>query len=202
MGLIQGAAISRSVPNPDGSYPDASGDFRGQGVANIASGLFSGVPVGGSVSATALVRAAGARTRLANLAAGVVMAVVILLFADAAGYIAMPSLAGLLILIGIRTFKIDQVLMVWRTGRTQAAVMATTFVLTLVIPLQYAVLVGVGIAVILFVARQSNKVTVVRWVFPPSSPTPPEQHRPRPDDLRTGTTPRRDSRRTLTPTTR
>ena len=184
VGLIQGAAISRSVPNPNGSYPDASGDFRGQGVANIASGLFSGMPVGGSMSATALVRAAGARTRLANLAAGVVMAVVILLFGDAAGFIAMPSLAALLILVGIRTFKIDQVLMVSRTGPTQAAVMATTFVLTLVIPLQYAVLVGIGISVILFVARQSNKVTVVRWVFPSSSSFPREE--PAPHELPSG----------------
>ena len=181
VGLVQGAAISRSVPNPDGNYPDASGDFRGQGVANIASGVFSGMPVGGSMSATALVRAAGARTRLANLSAGVVMAVVILLFGKAASYIAMPSLAGLLILIGIRTFKPDQVLMVWRTGPTQAAVMAVTFVLTLVIPLQYAVLVGVGMSVVLFVARQSNKVTVLRLVFPESSPFPREQ--PAPHDL-------------------
>ena len=179
VGLVQGAAISRSVPNPDGSYPDASGDFRGQGVANVASGLFSGMPVGGSMSATALLRAAGACTRLANLAAGVVMTIVILVFGTAAGYIAMPSLAGLLILVGIRTFKIDQVLMVWRTGATQAAVMATTFVLTLVIPLQYAVLAGVGISVILYVARQSNKITLMRWVFPTSSPFPREEPAPK-----------------------
>ncbi len=181
VGLIQGAAISQSVPNPGGSYPDASGDFRGQGVANIASGLFSGMPVGGSMSATALVRAAGARTRLANLVAGAVMAVVILLFGEAAGSIAMPALAGLLILIGVRTFKIDQVLMVWRTGPTQATVMVTTFILTMVIPLQYAVLAGVGISVILFVARQSNKVTVLQWVFTPSSPFPREE--PAPSEL-------------------
>jgi sulfate permease, SulP family len=181
VGLIQGAAISQSIPNPDGGYPDASGDFRGQGVANIASGVFSGMPVGGSMSATALVRAAGARTRLANLAAAVVMTVVILLFSAAASAIAMPALAGLLILIGIRTFKLDQVLMVWRTGPTQATVMVTTFVLTMLIPLQYAVLVGVGISVILFVARQSNKVTVARWVFSADSPYPREE--PAPSEL-------------------
>ena len=42
VGLVQGAAISNSIPNPDGSYPDASGDFRGQGVANLVSGFFQG----------------------------------------------------------------------------------------------------------------------------------------------------------------
>jgi SulP family sulfate permease len=178
VGLVQGAAISQSVPNPDGTYPDASGDFRGQGIANIAAGLFQGMPVGGSMSATALVTTAGARTRLANISAAVVMAVVILLFGDLAGAIAMPALAGLLMVIGVRTFKPDRVRMVWRTGGAQAIVMVTTFVLTIVIPLQYAVLIGVAMSVILFVAHQSNRVTVVRWVFPPGTPFPREEPAP------------------------
>jgi len=178
VGLVQGAAISQSVPNPDGTYPDASGDFRGQGVANIASGLLQGMPVGGSMSATSLVTTAGARTRLANITAAAVMAVVILLFGDLAGAIAMPALAGLLMVIGVRTFKPDRVRMVWRTGPSQAIVMVTTFVLTIVIPLQYAVLIGVAASVILFVGHQSNKVTVVRWVFPPGSALPREEPAP------------------------
>lgn len=178
VGLVQGAAISQSVPNPDGAYPDASGDFRGQGVANIASGLLQGMPVGGSMSATSLVTTAGARTRLANITAAVVMAVVILLFGDLAGAIAMPALAGLLMVIGVRTFKPDRVRMVWRTGGTQAVVMVVTFVLTIVIPLQYAVLIGVATSVILFVGHQSNKVTVVRWVFPSGSVLPREEPAP------------------------
>ena len=64
--------------------------------------------------------------------------------------------------------------MVWRTGAPQAAVMTTTFVLTLLIPLQYAVLAGVGMSVVLYVARQSNKVTVTRWEFAEGSPYPTE----------------------------
>ena len=42
VGLVQGAGISANFPNPDGSYPDASRDFIGQGVANVASGVFQG----------------------------------------------------------------------------------------------------------------------------------------------------------------
>jgi len=174
VGMVQGAAISQSVPNPDGTYPDVSGDFRGQGVANLASGVMQGVPVGGSMSATAMVVEAGARSRFANIIASLVMAVVILLFADLAGMIAMPALAGLLMLVGFRTLQPDRVHMVWRTGHTQAAVMSTTFVLTLVIPLQYAVLAGVAMSVVLYVARQSNKVTVTRWTFREDSPYPEE----------------------------
>lgn len=178
VGLVQGAAISQSIPNPDGTYPDASGDFRGQGVANVAAGLLQGMPVGGSMSATSLVVNAGARSRWANLTAAAVMAVVILVLAGAVGYIAMPALAGLLILIGVRTFRVDQARMVWKTGRTQAVVLVSTFALTIVIPLQYAVLVGVSFSVLLYVARQSNKITIVRWALPEGGGLPREEPPP------------------------
>ena len=165
VGLVQGAAISSSVPNPDGTYPDASGDFRGQGVANIGSGLFSGMPVGGSMSATSIVTTAGARSRVALFVAAATMASAVVLFADLVGFIAMPALAGLLIVVGVKTFKPDNVRMVLRTGGIQATVMLVTFALTMIIPLQYAVLIGVGLSVILYVARQSNRVRLVRWTF-------------------------------------
>jgi sulfate permease, SulP family len=160
VGLVQGSSISQSVPNPDGNYPDASGDFVGQGVANLVAGSLQGLPVGGSMSATALVLSAGARSRLANLSAGVVMALVILLFGRLVGLIAMPVLAGLLIVVGFRTLKLDQARMVGKTGWVQLVVMILTFVSALFVPLQYAVLLGVALAVLLFVLRQSNKVTV------------------------------------------
>jgi SulP family sulfate permease len=163
VGLVQGAGISANFPNPDGNYPDASRDFVGQGAANVASGFFQGMPVGGSMSATSLVRAAGAKTRQANIIAGVVIAIVILVFAGAVGYIAMPALAGLLMVVGYRTVKPHDIVSVWRTGKMQAAVMSVTFVLTMIIPLQNAVLVGVGISVILSVIRQSNRVTLKQW---------------------------------------
>ncbi len=166
VGLVQGAGISANFPNPDGSYPDVSEDFVGQGVGNIAAGFFQGMPVGGSMSASSLVKNAGARSRTALVIAGLVMAVVILVFGKAVGYIAMPALAGLLMLVGYRTVKPDEIKAVWKTGAMQATVMSVTFVLTMLIPLQNAVLVGVGISLILFVIRQSNDVTIKRWMIP------------------------------------
>lgn len=167
VGLMQGAGITQSIPNPDGRYPDASGDFVGQGVANIVSGLFQGTAVGGSLSATALVISAGARSRLANISAGLVMAVTIALFARYVGAIAMPALAGLLIVVGFRTFKPAQIGLVWRTGTVQQAVMALTFLAALFFPLQYAVLMGVALAVLLYVFQQSNKVVIKAWEIDP-----------------------------------
>ncbi len=165
VGLVQGAGISASFPNPDGEFPDASQDFVGQGAANVAAGIFQGMPVGGSMSASSLVKEAGARSKAAMLIAGVVMAVSILVLGDAVGYIAMPALAGLLMIVGYRTVKPGDIKAVWRTGSTQAVVMAVTFVLTMIIPLQNAVLVGIGISLILFVIKQSNRISVRRWII-------------------------------------
>ncbi|MFJ2542114.1 SulP family inorganic anion transporter [Microbacterium sp. NPDC087589] len=178
VGLVQGAAISGSIPNPDGRYPDASTDFRGQGIANIATGMLQGIPVGGSMSATALARAAGARSATANLVAAVVMIVSVLLFGPLIGYIAMPALAALLILVGVRTVKPRQIVMVFKTGAVQIAVFLVTFALTLLIPLQYAVIAGVGLAIVLQIARQSNRVRVRRWVFDAPGGRPIEQDPP------------------------
>lgn len=163
VGLMQGASITRSYVNPDGKFPDASGDFVGQGVGNLASGLFQGMPVGGSFSATSLVVNAGARSRFANLFAGIVIAIVIVVFGSSIGGIAMPAIAGLLIVIGFRTFRPERVAMVWKTGPVQQVVMVLTFLACLLIPLQYAVLIGVSMALLLYVLQQSNKITVKQW---------------------------------------
>lgn len=164
VGLVQGAGISANFPNPDGTYPNASRDFIGQGLANVASGVLRGMPVGGSVSATALNKAAGARSRQSLVLASIVMIITIVAFGGIVGYIAMSALAGLLMLIGIRTIKPQSLVSVWRTGPVQKVVLVVTFATTLIIPLQFAVLVGVGVSLILFVVHQSNRVTLRRQV--------------------------------------
>ena len=165
VGVVQGAGISANFPNPDGSFPDTSRDFTGQGVANVASGVFQGMPVGGSVSASSLNKAAGARTRMSLVIAGAVMAVIILLLGRPIGNVAMPALAGLLIVIGVRTIKPADLASVWKTGVAQRVVMVSTFLFTILIPLQYAVLAGVAISMALYVVGESNKVSVRRRFF-------------------------------------
>jgi len=160
VGLIQGAGISSTFVNPDGRYPNASRDFSAQGAANIAAGALQGMPVGGSVSASLINKAAGARTRGAGIIAAAVMAVVIVAFGGLAAQLALPSLAGLLILVGLRSIKPDDIAAVWRTGLVQKTVLVVTFGLTMVLPLQYAVMVGVGLSVVLHVVRQSSQLVI------------------------------------------
>lgn len=163
--LIQSSAVAASFPNPDGTPSDAARDFTGQGIANISSGVFQGMPVGGSVSASAIATEAGSHSRIAAIVAAIVMLLTIVLFGDVVGYIAMPSLAGLLILVGFRTIRPDDLSWVWRAGSTQKVVLAVTFALTMIIPIQYAVLVGVGLSAVLFVVRQSNQVIIRRRTY-------------------------------------
>lgn len=165
VGLVQGAGVSQNYINPDGKYPDSSQDFVGQGAANIAAGLFQGMPVGGSVSATGVIVNAGARSRFANIFAGLTMAVVLLVLGGLVGRLALASLGGLLIVVGFRTIRLDDAEMVWNTGPVQQAVLGITFVGTLLVPLQFAVLFGVALALLLYVFRQSNQIRIKQWVF-------------------------------------
>ncbi|WP_085370583.1 SulP family inorganic anion transporter [Leifsonia sp. NCR5] len=160
VGLVQGAGVSAGIPTADGKPADASRDFIGQGVGNIVSGVFRGMPVGGSMSASALLVSAGARTRLSLLISGAVMALVILLASVPVAHTAMPALAGLLIVVGVTSIRPARIAAVVKGGALQTAIMAVTFILTLLIPLQFAVLVGVGLGIVLFVAQQSTRVRV------------------------------------------
>ena len=78
VGLVQGRR-SACFANPDGRYPDASRDFIGQGAGERDCRDLPGMPVGGSMSATSLYRAAGARSRIALMIASGVMAVVVII---------------------------------------------------------------------------------------------------------------------------
>lgn len=165
VGLVQGAGVSSGFPNDDGEPQNQSQDFVAQGAGNIVAGMFQGMPVGGSMSATSLVAAAGARSRLSLLLAAGVMAGVIVALGGIIEYVAMPALAGLLIYVGVGTIRPERMAAVARTGSVPLSVMTVTFVLTVVIPLQYAVLVGVGISVLLVVISQSSQLDTRRLVI-------------------------------------
>jgi SulP family sulfate permease len=177
VGLIQGAGVSQSFPNPDGKFPDVSRDFVGQGAGNIAAGLFQGIPAGGSMSGTALNITSGAKTRWTNIFAGVFVALIIVFFSRLVGFIPMPALAALVLLAGVQSLHISDAITVYQTGPISIAAMALTFVGTLFIPLQYAVLAGVAFAILLYVFQASNQVKVIQIVpvadgLPEETPAP------------------------------
>jgi SulP family sulfate permease len=160
--LVQAAGVSQSVPNPDGEYPDPSGDFRGQGIANVAVGLCGGLPVGGSVSGTALVRSCGARSRWANVFTGLFGLVVVLLFAPLVELVPLASLAGLLVTVGAGMVNVPRMRTVWNTGPVPSVIMVVTFAATLFVPIQVAVGVGVILHFVIYVFRSAERVRLER----------------------------------------
>jgi SulP family sulfate permease len=167
IGLVQGAGVSQGTPNPDGRYPSVSRDFLSQGAANMATSLVGGIPAGGSVSGTALIMGAGAKSRWGNIFVGLFVALIVLLAGPLVERVPMPALAALLIVAGFQGLRVEQAVMAWKTGRISRAVMLVTFVATLVVPLQFAVLFGMALSIVLQVFRQSNKVIVTQWVLQP-----------------------------------
>ena len=177
IGLVQGAGVSQGTPNPDGRYPDVSRDFLGQGAANMATSLVGGIPAGGSVSGTVLIMGAGARSRWGNIFVGLFVALIVLLAGPLVERVPMPALAALLIVAGFQGLRVAQAQIAWNTGLISKVVMVVTFVATLIIPLQFAVLFGVALSILLQTIRQSNKVVVTQWVlqpqgFPLEQPSP------------------------------
>ncbi len=130
IGLVQGAGVSQAYVNPDGRYPNVSRDFFGQGAANLATSLVGGLPAGGSISGTALILGAGARSRWTNVLGGVFVAVVVLLAAPLAERVPMPALAALLIVAGFQGLRIPSAVSIWKTSRISSAAMVLTFLAT------------------------------------------------------------------------
>lgn len=160
--LVQGAGVSESAPNPDGRPAKADRDFAAQGIANAAAGLVQGMPVGGSLGQTAFNRATGARTRWAAVFSGVWVLAVLVALAGPIGLVAMPVLAGLLIYAAVGSIRPADIVVILRTGNASRVAFACTFAGTLLLPLTYAVGLGVAISLVMQLNREALDLRVVR----------------------------------------
>ena len=158
--LVQGAGVAEAAPNTTGAS-DSNRDFLAQGVANIASGLFRGQPVGGSVGATALNVSSGARSRWAAIFVGLWMIVVLVFLSGVVGEVAMPTLAAMLMVAAWSSIRMSSIRTVLRTGPTSQIGMITTFLATLALPVAAAVGVGVALSLLLQLNREAIDLRVV-----------------------------------------
>ncbi|MGI5836497.1 MAG: SulP family inorganic anion transporter [Chloroflexota bacterium] len=165
--LVQSAGVSQSVPNPDGTRRSPSRDFFAEGAANVASGLFQGLPVGGSLGSTSISVISGARTRWAAILTGVWVGGVVVLFPGLVSYVALPALAMLLIVASARIIKLSDELSIWNTGWPSRIASITTFLCTLLLPIQIAVGIGVAISVLIQLTAASADVSVVELLERP-----------------------------------
>lgn len=165
--LVQGAGVAESAPNPDGTRGDTNGDFAAQGLGNLASGLFRGIPVGGSVGNTALNVTAGARTRWAAISSGMWMLLILVVFSGLVGLVAMPTLAAVLIFAAVGSVRPREIATIMRTGLDSRIAVTATFLATLFLPIQVAVGIGVVLSLLLQLRTEAIDLKVVALVPQP-----------------------------------
>jgi sulfate permease, SulP family len=160
LGAVQSAALTSSIPEPDGTTSDTNRDFLGMGLGNLIGAFFQSMPACGSLSRTAVNIRAGARSRWSNVFAGSFVALFLLFFGPLVETVTLAALAAQLILAAISLLRPHQMLLVWQVNWPARVAMVTTFVSTLVLPLEYSIYVGVLLSLVLYVLTSSQKLYV------------------------------------------
>ncbi|GIH60409.1 SulP family inorganic anion transporter [Microbispora siamensis] len=132
-----------------GERHDPDRELFGQGLANVVSPLFGGIPATAAIARTAVNVRSGARSRLAALTHAVVLAVIVFSAGGLVGRIPLAALAGVLLATTVRMVEVGSLRAIARSTRGDAAVMILTFAVTVVFDLVTAVAVGVGVAIVL-----------------------------------------------------
>lgn len=127
-----------------------------QGIANILSPLFGGVPATGAIARTATNVRSGGRTPVAGIVHAVVLLIIMLLAGQWATLIPLPALAAILIVVAYNMSEWRSFLKVLKSPRSDVAVMLVTFALTVVVDLTVAIQVGVILSAILFIKRMAE----------------------------------------------
>ena len=149
-----------------GARHDSNMELVAQGVGNAASALFGGIPATGAIARTAANIKNGGRSPVAGMVhAGVLLLVLVLLMPYAA-LIPMPCIAAILFQVaynmsGWRTV----VKVVKRSPKSDIAVLAATFVLTVAFDLVVAIVVGLTLACLLFMKRMADVAVVKEWTY-------------------------------------
>ncbi len=146
-----------------GSRHRSNMELVAQGVANIASPIFGGIPATGALARTATNVKNGGRTPVAGMVHALFVLLVMLFFGKWAALIPMATLAGILVVVAYhmsewRTFRAEL-----RSPRSDVLVLLTTFLLTILVDLTAAVEVGIVLSAFLFMKRMSE-VTNVRMI--------------------------------------
>lgn len=145
-----------------GSRHRSNQELVGQGVANIASALFGGLPATGAIARTATAIKAGAQTPVAGMLHAVFVLLFLIFGADLMRYVPMAALAAILFVVAWGMSEHDRFVALLRMPNGDKAVLLLTFALTVLVDLTVAIGVGVTLASLLFMARMSDTVSIDR----------------------------------------
>lgn len=128
---------------------DPDRELFGQGVANLVTPVFGGVPATAAIARTAVNVRSGANSRLAAITHALVLAAVVLAAAPLVGLVPLAALGGVLLATAVRMIEVGSVRAMMRSTRGDAAVLVLTAVATLALDLVMAVLLGMAVTAVL-----------------------------------------------------
>lgn len=155
LGLVEAVAASQTLARRTSDRLDPNQEFFGQGLANLFSGLFSGYASSGSFTRSALAQQSGARSHLTGVFTGITIILALLLFAPYARVIPRAAISGVLLVIAWNMVDRAKIRMVIRTSRRESVIMAATFMATLFLPLDFAILSGIVFSLAIFIVKSS-----------------------------------------------
>ncbi|MDD5177052.1 MAG: SulP family inorganic anion transporter [Sterolibacterium sp.] len=156
LGLTEAVSIARSIATKSGQRIDGSQEFIGQGLSNVIGSFFSAYPSSGSFNRSGVNYEAGAVTPLAAVFSAPALILIVLAVAPLAAYLPNAAMAGILFLVAWGLIDFHHIAAVARASRSETAVLGLTFVATLVMHLEFAILVGILLSLVLYLNRTSR----------------------------------------------
>ncbi|MCU0260238.1 MAG: SulP family inorganic anion transporter [Ilumatobacteraceae bacterium] len=145
---------------------DPNRELVGQGLANLASPLFGGMPATGAIARTAVNVRAGAHTRLSAVTHAVVLVLVVLVGSGLVARIPLAALAGVLMVTAMRMVEVHNVRAIVRATRSDAIVLIVTAFVTIAFDLILAVEVGIAVAALLALRHVARTTAMVAEPLP------------------------------------
>ncbi len=155
IGLVQTMAIAKSISTQTGQKLNSNQEFVSQGIANIAAGLFSGYACAASFSRSAVNYQAGAKTPMSSIISSIVVLFAMLALGSFAAYLPRTALAAVLIVISYNMIDREEITRIWRGARGDAIIMLVTFLGTLFLAIEFAVLLGILFSFARYIMRTS-----------------------------------------------
>lgn len=148
------------------SRHNPNAELVGQGIGNIASVLFGGIPATGAIARTAANVKNGGRTPVAAITHSVVLLLVLMFLMPLAGLIPMPTIAAILFMVAYNMSEWKKFVRTLKTApKSDIAVMVITFALTVIFDLVVAIEVGMVLAAMLFMKRMSDETSIKGWDY-------------------------------------
>jgi len=162
LGAIESLMSAVVADRMSGDRHNPNVELIAQGVANVASPLFGGIPATGAIARTATNIRAGARTPVAGMIHALTLLVILLVAAPLTRFIPLAALAATLMIVSYNMGDWAEVPELLKLSKTEISVWLTTFALTVFADLTVAVEIGMVLAMLLFIRRVAETTTVSR----------------------------------------